>query len=178
MGTGMKTLLLTALLFVSMAAHANYQNNPQDIHSISTSEADSSARANTASSVDNRISETISSLVMVIPACNEGGGASGDGVSIGLSQRSPSCVYMDGINSAIISAQFFRAQARLCPDDPAEQERLHKKAHAAIDAIPDYLEMQLEGAKDRSKTASISAWFKDTALPFIASLGIIKLLFL
>lgn len=172
----MNTFLFTFLLFVSMQATANYQNNPQDINSLSTSEADSSARANTASSVDSRISKTISSLVMVIPACNDGGGASGDGVSIGLSQRSPSCVYMDGINSAIISAQFFRAQARLCPDDPAEQERLHKKAHAAIDAIPDYLEMQLEGAKDRSKTASFSAWFKDTFLPIVAIIGIVVLL--
>ena len=175
----MKIFLLTALLFVSFQASANSTLPPI---TYPQSQSDSYAQANSVSdsvsgsSVDNRINETITSVVMYIPACNDGDSASADGVGIGLSQRSPNCVYIDDINASMAAATFFRNQAKLCPDDPEQQEHLHRMAHEAIDDVDDYLKKMRDYADDRSITASIAAWFKDTFLPIAAIVGIVVLL--
>ncbi len=175
----MEILLLTAFLFVSMAAHANYQNTPQDIHSLSTSDssAQSELSVTTEATLNHRyeaVSATAAALM--IPGCNNGSSAQTESGGLGLSQRSPSCVYIDGMNSAIAAADFYRRQAKLCPDDPLQQDHLHKMAHASIDEVEYYQGLLKSHAGDRSKTGWIASWFTDTIFPIAITIGLVVML--
>lgn len=175
----MNTFLLIVLLFASMQATANYQNNPQDIHSISTSESAAQAELSvTTEATLNHRYEAVSATAaaLMIPGCNSGASAQSKSGGLGLSQRSPSCVNIDGINAAMRLADFYRRQAKLCPDDPLQQAHLHIMAHMAIDDAEYYQGLQKALAGDRAKTGFINAWFTDTILPIAASIGLAVLL--
>lgn len=171
----MKILLFTALLFVSFQASATSTKPYPQTYTQNNAQVGGDNAAQV--TLDNRHDAvSASAATLMIPGCNSGASAQTESGGLGLSQRSPSCVNIDGINAAMRLADFYRRQAKLCPDDPSQQAHLHVLAHMAIDDAEYYQGLQKALAGDRAKTGWINAWFTDTALPFIAGGGLLYLL--
>lgn len=69
----MNTFLLVTLLFVSMQSAANYQNNPQDINSLSTSDSYAQINEENITTLINRYSPAASSAAsLALSGCSVG----------------------------------------------------------------------------------------------------------